>query len=72
MYVCKVTNVYSCASEIKISELVMKFESTVTGSYSDIDQISSWSQLQKPQMSVLRVHYISLNFSWLFFMLLCY
>jgi hypothetical protein len=41
VYVCKVTNVYSCASEIRISELVMKFESTLTGSNSDTDQVSS-------------------------------
>lgn len=41
VYVCKVTNVYICATEIRISELVMKYESTVTGSNSDTDQVSS-------------------------------
>jgi len=41
IYVCKVTNIYICASGIRISELVMKFESTVTGSNSDTDQVSS-------------------------------
>ena len=39
--VCEVTNVYSCASGIRISELVKKFEPTVTGSNSDTDQVSS-------------------------------
>jgi len=39
--VCEVTNVYSCASGIRISKLVKKFEPTVTGSNSDTDQVSS-------------------------------
>jgi len=41
VYVCKVTNVYICTSEIRISELVMKYKSTVTGSNSDTDQVTS-------------------------------
>jgi hypothetical protein len=41
MYVCKVTNVYIYAGEVRISELGMKFESTAKGSNSDTDQVSS-------------------------------